>query len=394
MGFDSTTAAGLFLPFYTMSPSLLWRTAAVALALLSVCAHAETEVVDLRSHAGGPLHFVSFVALTPGAAGTDPSALVVWGDPDVARVNGAYETVGLISPGIEPGENPDTHFGRLADASVLQLPFEALTHGVPGSRDVMDALTLLVDEDAYRDAYEVFGGPRDGTYFEDQTISPGDSAARSHGVAQIISYFAGIGSRLGESVPDTLHLASAAGDDPPGLNASFSPEVFLRNMIATAVAHTDIVDTCGTWDGQAFGKWPNGFGQFSYLSGDIYTGEVHRGQRRGVGTWESAAGLTISGTFDGNSPTEAMVVFPDGDSYYGTLANGHLVRGTYQWRSGSRYVGSFSLNGQLVDGTLTTPAGQTANVARGVIQLAGDPSSLSPQPRTDLLVAEMIDLCQ
>lgn len=373
-------------------------TGTIALALACSGAHAEVSVVDLRSHGEGPAYFISFVVLAPKSSGLEPSALTVWGDPVVAAKSGAWESVGLISAGMSAstaGAGGVTagasYFGRLPAELARPLDWSELTGASPHSRLVTDALTLLVDEPAYRDAYEVFGGERQGTYFEDQTILPGDAAARNHGIAQIISYFAGIGSRLGQSVPDTLHLASTAGDDPTGMTANFSPQLYLRNMMATAVAQRELTVAGGDWRGDTFGQWPNGYGQFAYLSGARYVGEMHHGVRRGQGTWQSADGLIISGTFDGDEPTVAEVIFPDGDSFSGLLQDGRVVNGCYQWRNGLRYTGSFGLSEQLVDGTLSMPDGQTVKIVQGLPQ-PDDRAPLSFMiPRSHRLLAYAID---
>ena len=385
-----------------LSPVRLLHVALVTLSILLPVgsgAHAARSIVDMRSNGSSPAYFVAFTTLTPKSPGADPSTLAIWGDPTRTAKNGTFEMVGLISPGSQgaaaDNEAPPpaaSYFGTPPESLQQALSWTTLISAEQGRHPIVrNALIVLVDEDAYRAAYAIYGGERKGTYFEDQTVAPGDGAARAHGIAQVISYFAGVAAQLGQKVPDTLNLASMQGDDPSTAGSTFSPEVYLQKMISTAIASRELCLRGGCWSGDAYGDAPNGQGFFSYLSGATYYGEMHRGKRRGRGFWQGADGTTINGLFDGDEPVQALVTFPDGDSFSGGVTGQHLVQGTYRWRDGTVYEGSFDSGGQLAAGTLMAPGGTTINIVDGQMQSSAPVAMPSSLPRPDRLSAYSLD---
>jgi len=96
------------------------------------------------------------------------------------------------------------------------------------------------------------------------------------------------------------------------------------------------------------GECENGFGTFTYPSGDNYVGQWNNGKRLGQGTYIWANGDKYVGDWkDGNRIGQGTFTWGKGkwhgDKYVGDFQNGKKHgHGTYTWANGNQYVGDWN----------------------------------------------------
>ena len=111
--------------------------------------------------------------------------------------------------------------------------------------------------------------------------------------------------------------------------------------------------------------------QITYPSGDTYVGEINaNGQRQGQGTYTFRDGTTYVGTWqEDERQGQGTMTFPNGDTYVGGFANGkYYGQGTYTLHDGQKYVGSLAQRQTPGHGDHDHPECEWREVRGGVVR--------------------------
>lgn len=125
---------------------------------------------------------------------------------------------------------------------------------------------------------------------------------------------------------------------------------------AQATAAVQSGDNChlqfktGTYEGACSNNKPDGYGEFSWTSGNHYKGEWVNGMRQGKGTLTFSNGDVYTGEFQDNMQHGlGTMQWHTGARYHGQYRNGELHgQGTYWSVNGDRYEGAFR-NGKVTN---------------------------------------------
>lgn len=210
---------------------------------------------------------------------------------------------------------------------------------------------------------------------------------------------------------------SGSSTVPASSAASFSEvsvaSVDLQNGLTESMAHLDFPDV-GTYEGNLQDGKRSGNGTFVWADGTRYTGAWADDQISGDGVVTAPDGTTWAGPFAGNAfqntaysvkgsnfsgtvtlaeeknrvnltftcpdpldagktvnvtysgdltkagefSGEAVIGYPNGDSYIGSVSSGQKVNGKYVFQNGDTYTGTFKAD-KMCDGSYVFATGQT-----------------------------------